>query len=123
MIFNNNFSIIILFCSNDVYTYKFTFQLVEDDRYSTTSSSLAPLPEEEDPSSSGGDDDLLPEGWEARRTKDGKTFYVDHNTRTTTWQRPRVAREGVGPRVLTENLGPLPVRRTKIDGRNVYDNY
>ena len=87
-------------------------QLDEGDRHRTTSSSLAPLPEEEeDPSSSGGDEDLLPEGWEARRTKDGKTFYVDHNTRTTTWQRPRVAREGEGP---SEDLGPLPVRGTKI---------
>ena len=67
-----------------------TFQLIEDDRPSTTSVSPAPLPEEEDvPSSSVGDEDPLPEGWEARRTKDGRAFYVDHNTRTTTWEDPR----------------------------------
>ena len=67
-----------------------TFQLVEDDQPSTTSSSLALLPEgEDDPSSSVGDEDPLPEGWEARRTNNGRAFYIDHNTRTTTWEDPR----------------------------------
>jgi hypothetical protein len=30
----------------------------------------------------------LPSGWEARVTSDGRTYYVDHNTHTTTWTRP-----------------------------------
>src|SRR5947207_9296063 len=30
----------------------------------------------------------LPSGWEKRETGDGRTFYVDHNTRTTQWNRP-----------------------------------
>ena len=30
----------------------------------------------------------LPEGWERREDNLGRTYYVDHNTRTTTWQRP-----------------------------------
>ena len=77
---------------------------------------MAPLPEgEKDPSSSVEDEDPLPEGWEARRGIDGRAYYVNHNTRTTTWEDPRVAREGEGPTVLTEDLGPLPVRGTKID--------
>lgn len=30
----------------------------------------------------------LPAGWERREDHLGRTYYVDHNTRTTTWQRP-----------------------------------
>ena len=30
----------------------------------------------------------LPPGWEAKTDASGKTFYVDHNTRKTTWTRP-----------------------------------
>ncbi|QSS64460.1 E3 ubiquitin-protein ligase pub1 [Histoplasma capsulatum] len=31
---------------------------------------------------------LLPAGWERREDNLGRTYYVDHNTRTTTWTRP-----------------------------------
>ncbi|CAF4209435.1 unnamed protein product, partial [Rotaria magnacalcarata] len=30
----------------------------------------------------------LPPGWEERQDALGRTYYVDHNTRTTTWTRP-----------------------------------
>lgn len=30
----------------------------------------------------------LPPGWERRVDNLGRTYYVDHNTRTTTWNRP-----------------------------------
>ncbi|KRZ73627.1 NEDD4-like E3 ubiquitin-protein ligase WWP2 [Trichinella papuae] len=30
----------------------------------------------------------LPQGWELRYDPFGRVYYVDHNTRTTTWQRP-----------------------------------
>ena len=30
----------------------------------------------------------LPPGWERRQDNLGRTYYVDHNTRTTTWNRP-----------------------------------
>jgi len=30
----------------------------------------------------------LPAGWERRQDNLGRTYYVDHNTRTTTWNRP-----------------------------------
>lgn len=30
----------------------------------------------------------LPTGWERREDNLGRTYYVDHNTRSTTWQRP-----------------------------------
>ncbi|KAH9967967.1 hypothetical protein BC827DRAFT_460586 [Russula dissimulans] len=31
----------------------------------------------------------LPAGWEERHTPEGRPYYVDHNTRTTTWVDPR----------------------------------
>ena len=40
----------------------------------------------------------LPAGWEERRTPDGQLFYVDNNTRTTSWVHPK--QQIVG--------GPLP---------------
>ncbi|KAJ1674262.1 hypothetical protein EV182_003640, partial [Spiromyces aspiralis] len=33
-------------------------------------------------------DDTLPPGWEQRVDHAGRIYYVDHNTRTTTWRRP-----------------------------------
>jgi hypothetical protein len=31
---------------------------------------------------------MLPSGWERREDVLGRTYYVDHNTKTTTWNRP-----------------------------------
>lgn len=41
----------------------------------------------------GDDEDIaacnsLPQGWEERRTDDGRVFYLDHIHKTTTWERP-----------------------------------
>lgn len=33
----------------------------------------------------------LPPGWEERTDAKGRVFYVDHNTRTTTWTRPTLS--------------------------------
>ncbi|XP_061109569.1 NEDD4-like E3 ubiquitin-protein ligase WWP1 [Conger conger] len=41
------------------------------------------------PSRSGNNTDALPPGWEQRKDLHGRTYYVDHNTRTTTWERPQ----------------------------------
>lgn len=30
----------------------------------------------------------MSQGWEARRDAQGRVYYVDHNTRSTTWRRP-----------------------------------
>jgi hypothetical protein len=32
----------------------------------------------------------LPSGWEKKRSPDGKVFYVDHNSGSTSWDRPAV---------------------------------
>ncbi|XP_036088655.1 NEDD4-like E3 ubiquitin-protein ligase WWP1 isoform X3 [Rousettus aegyptiacus] len=36
-----------------------------------------------------GTSETLPSGWEQRKDPHGRTYYVDHNTRTTTWERPQ----------------------------------
>lgn len=40
----------------------------------------------------------LPPGWEERIHTDGRVFYIDHNTRTTMWEDPRLQKLG-GPAV------------------------
>ncbi|KAK7496832.1 hypothetical protein BaRGS_00011812 [Batillaria attramentaria] len=40
----------------------------------------------------------LPPGWEERTHSDGRVFYIDHNTRTTQWEDPRLQKLG-GPAV------------------------
>lgn len=59
----------------------------------------------------------LPNGWEERYTPEGRPYYVDHNTRTTTWVDPRrqtiirvMGPSGQGanqPQTISQ-LGPLP---------------
>lgn len=60
----------------------------------------------------------LPNGWEERYTPEGRPYYVDHNTRTTTWVDPRrqtiIRVMGPGsqgsnlqPQTISQ-LGPLP---------------
>ncbi len=36
----------------------------------------------------GQNQEPLPPGWEMRIDPHGRPYYVDHNTRTTTWERP-----------------------------------
>ena len=55
----------------------------------------------------------LPQGWEERQTPDGRPYFVDHNSRTTTWLDPRIANapRSVFSSTTTQtalNLGPLP---------------
>jgi E3 ubiquitin-protein ligase NEDD4 len=60
----------------------------------------------------------LPAGWEERYTPEGRAYYVDHNTRTTTWVDPRrqtIIRvmgpngqnTSLQPQTMAQ-LGPLP---------------
>ena len=35
------------------------------------------------------DEEPLPEGWEMCKTTDERTYFIDHNTRTTTFEDPR----------------------------------
>ncbi|KAJ2948784.1 hypothetical protein O0L34_g8041 [Tuta absoluta] len=53
--------------------------------------------------SAGADADslgALPEGWEERVHSDGRIFFIDHNTRTTQWEDPRLSNPAIaGPAV------------------------
>ncbi|XP_055542081.1 E3 ubiquitin-protein ligase Nedd-4-like isoform X2 [Wyeomyia smithii] len=48
------------------------------------------------------DDELgpLPEGWEERVHSDGRTFFIDHNTRATQWDDPRLSNPRIAGQVV-----------------------
>ncbi|XP_068014622.1 NEDD4-like E3 ubiquitin-protein ligase WWP1 isoform X1 [Melanerpes formicivorus] len=56
-------------------------------RESSSSSSTSAEPVRQQPSNTCTEP--LPPGWEQRKDPHGRTYYVDHNTRTTTWERPQ----------------------------------
>ncbi|WVO14667.1 hypothetical protein L204_102304 [Cryptococcus depauperatus] len=60
----------------------------------------------------------LPRGWERRVDHIGRTYYVDHNSRTTTWNRPDMSQNAnnVTIEVLTETERARHGRRTLPDG-------
>ncbi|XP_058824783.1 E3 ubiquitin-protein ligase Nedd-4-like isoform X2 [Topomyia yanbarensis] len=42
----------------------------------------------------------LPEGWEERVHSDGRTFFIDHNTRATQWDDPRLSNPKIAGQVV-----------------------
>ncbi|XP_061071749.1 E3 ubiquitin-protein ligase NEDD4-like isoform X8 [Conger conger] len=74
---------------------------------------------------------FLPPGWEMRIAPNGRPFFIDHNTRTTTWEDPRL-KYPVHMRTKASlepgDLGPLPnlleepgwEERVHADGRTFY---
>jgi E3 ubiquitin-protein ligase NEDD4 len=74
------------------------------------------------PSTPANDD--LPDGWERRFAPDGRPYYVDHRTRTTTWNHPLpppvAPRPQPSPIHSTGDSIPLPQgweERSTSDGR------
>ncbi|XP_051892646.1 E3 ubiquitin-protein ligase NEDD4-like isoform X6 [Pristis pectinata] len=69
---------------------------------------------------------FLPPGWEMRIAPNGRPFFIDHNSRTTTWEDPRLkypvhlrAKASLDP----NDLGPLPAgweERIHLDGRSFF---
>ena len=53
-------------------------------------------------------DSGLPEGWEMKFTEAGMVFYIDHNTRTTSWHHPRTPQPLLLDREDSLELQPLP---------------
>lgn len=48
-----------------------------------------PHPETRSSNTSTGGEDQLPPGWEMRYDMYGRRYYVDHNSRSTSWERPQ----------------------------------
>ncbi|XP_064013633.1 E3 ubiquitin-protein ligase NEDD4 isoform X1 [Pogoniulus pusillus] len=72
---------------------------------------------------------FLPKGWEVRHAPNGRPFFIDHNTKTTTWEDPRL-KVSAHPRRKTSldptDPGPLPPgweERTHTDGRIFFINH
>ncbi|XP_036275332.1 E3 ubiquitin-protein ligase NEDD4-like isoform X7 [Pipistrellus kuhlii] len=73
-----------------------------------------------------GTQSFLPPGWEMRIAPNGRPFFIDHNTKTTTWEDPRLkfpvhlrSKAPLNP----NDLGPLPPgweERIHLDGRTFY---
>nr|XP_033789615.1 E3 ubiquitin-protein ligase NEDD4-like isoform X13 [Geotrypetes seraphini] len=69
---------------------------------------------------------FLPPGWEMRIAPNGRPFFIDHNSKTTTWEDPRLkfpvhlrTKASLNP----NDLGPLPPgweERIHLDGRTFY---
>ncbi|THH14864.1 hypothetical protein EUX98_g9549, partial [Antrodiella citrinella] len=67
----------------------------------------------------------LPEGWEMRNGSTGRTYFVDHNSKTSTWNDPRLFRHGdfrqklvyfrSQPALLTQGPGDCQVRVSRKD--------
>ncbi|XP_006831683.1 PREDICTED: E3 ubiquitin-protein ligase NEDD4 isoform X2 [Chrysochloris asiatica] len=73
---------------------------------------------------------FLPKGWEVRHAPNGRPFFIDHNTKTTTWEDPRLKipahLRGKPSLEPSNDLGPLPPgweERTHTDGRIFYINH
>ncbi|XP_053203267.1 E3 ubiquitin-protein ligase NEDD4-like isoform X2 [Panonychus citri] len=56
--------------------------------------------------------DDLPEGWSMQLAPNGRTFYIDHNTKTTTWINPRNGKPSPQPR---PQVSASPSMGTSID--------
>ncbi|KAG9489389.1 hypothetical protein GDO78_005398 [Eleutherodactylus coqui] len=72
------------------------------------------------------DQEFLPKGWEMRHAPSGRPFYINHMTKTTTWEDPRLKIPvHLRPRPPLDllDLGPLLPgweERTHTDGRVFY---
>ncbi|KAL6936070.1 NEDD4 E3 ubiquitin-protein ligase [Hanseniaspora opuntiae] len=60
----------------------------------------------------------LPPGWERRTDNFGRTYYVDHNTRTTSWKRPALDNPAA-TNMATESSTSINERRRQFDHRTL----
>ncbi|XP_039998850.1 membrane-associated guanylate kinase, WW and PDZ domain-containing protein 2a isoform X5 [Xiphias gladius] len=73
-----------------------------------------PKPEENDELGS------LPDNWEMAYTEKGEVYFIDHNTKTTSWLDPRLAKKAKPPEECKED--ELPYGWEKIDDP-IYGSY
>ncbi|XP_051889829.1 membrane-associated guanylate kinase, WW and PDZ domain-containing protein 2a isoform X12 [Pristis pectinata] len=62
----------------------------------------------------------LPENWEMAYTEKGEVYFIDHNTKTTSWLDPRLAKKAKPPEECKDN--ELPYGWEKIDDP-IYGTY
>nr|XP_017210533.1 membrane-associated guanylate kinase, WW and PDZ domain-containing protein 2 isoform X6 [Danio rerio] len=62
----------------------------------------------------------LPDNWEMAYTEKGEVYFIDHNTKTTSWLDPRLAKKAKPPEECKEN--ELPYGWEKIDDP-IYGTY
>ncbi|KAK7819078.1 hypothetical protein U0070_002390 [Myodes glareolus] len=69
---------------------------------------------------------FLPPGWEMRIAPNGRPFFIDHNTKTTTWEDPRLkfpvhmrSKASLNP----NDLGPLPAVPYSREFKQKYDYF
>ena len=69
-------------------------------------------------------DSPLPPGWEEKVDNLGRSYYVDHNTRNTTWTRPvnPAAVTGVVGAITTQVLDPNLNRQVSHTDDNQFMN-
>ncbi|XP_070404193.1 membrane-associated guanylate kinase, WW and PDZ domain-containing protein 2a isoform X4 [Nothobranchius furzeri] len=63
---------------------------------------------------------LLPDNWEMAYTEKGEVYFIDHNTKTTSWLDPRLAKKAKPPEECNED--ELPYGWEKIDDP-IYGSY
>lgn len=74
-----------------------------DGAYSSSPIQIPSLPEVEEPIHLSRSQEPLPEGWEERQDANGRTFYIDHTTRTTAWVRPTGISESAHQHEVEQN--------------------
>uniref|UniRef100_A0A3P8X9G2 Membrane-associated guanylate kinase, WW and PDZ domain-containing protein 2 n=1 Tax=Esox lucius TaxID=8010 RepID=A0A3P8X9G2_ESOLU len=80
-------------------------------------------PEGEPPKLPEGDEEELgplPDNWEMAYTEKGEVYFIDHNTKTTSWLDPRLAKKAKPPEECKED--ELPYGWEKIDDP-IYGSY
>lgn len=87
----------------------FTVHIFFWDRTTSVRDSSDPSPLSQ-PSEQPLNERQLPQGWEKSRTKTGREYYIDHNTRSTTFQDPRTLDHYVVPDARAKRNDPLPSR-------------
>ncbi|XP_026182261.1 membrane-associated guanylate kinase, WW and PDZ domain-containing protein 2a isoform X4 [Mastacembelus armatus] len=89
-----------------------TAEVPRDDGHSPKNA--APKPEENDELGP------LPDNWEMAYTEKGEVYFIDHNTKTTSWLDPRLAKKAKPPEECKED--ELPYGWEKIDDP-IYGSY
>ncbi|XP_037545627.1 E3 ubiquitin-protein ligase NEDD4a isoform X2 [Nematolebias whitei] len=83
-------------------------------------------PPQQNYSEVAAESDSLPSDWEVRSAPNGRPFFINHNTKTTTWEDPRFKLPVQVRRAASldpADLGPLPPgweERVHTDGRIFY---